>query len=76
MRMATVTTKGQIVIPSHLRHLFGIKKGTRLYIETHNDEIVLRPATRQYFEKLTGILPEKGKGLNALMEYKKKERKL
>ncbi|MFH1903587.1 MAG: AbrB/MazE/SpoVT family DNA-binding domain-containing protein, partial [Candidatus Omnitrophota bacterium] len=31
--MTTVTTKGQIVIPSKIRRRLNIKRGTRLYVE-------------------------------------------
>ena len=33
MSIATVTSKGQIAIPAHMRKRLGIKEGTRLYIE-------------------------------------------
>lgn len=56
-----VTIKGQVVIPAKIRHRLGIKKGTKFYIEERNGEIVLRPLSREYFQKMSGIL--KGSGL-------------
>lgn len=62
-----VTTKGQVVIPSKIRRKFNIKKGTRLYIEDNGEEIILKPITAAYFDKLAGILPTKGKLTRALL---------
>lgn len=66
-----VTIKGQVVIPAKLRHRLGIKKGTKLYIEERNGEIVLRPLTREYFQKMSGIL--KGSGLVKALEETRAE---
>jgi len=73
-----VTTKGQIVIPSRIRKKYKIKKGTRLFIEEKREEFVLKPINEDYFERLAGTLPTKGKLTKALLadrrEDKKKER--
>lgn len=69
---AAVTVKGQIVIPAKLRHRLGIKKGTKLYIEERNGELILRPLNREYFQKMSGAL--KGTGLlKALEEERRKD---
>ncbi len=71
------TTKGQIVIPSKVRSQFGIKEGTRIRIETDEQEnrIILKPITREYVHKMRGKF--RGKGLlKALMQDKKREREL
>lgn len=71
------TTKGQIVIPSKVRLQFGIKEGTRIRIETDEQEnrIILKPITREYVHKMRGKF--RGKGLlKALMQDKKREREL
>lgn len=73
----TVTSKGQIVIPSSVRRKLGIKGGTRIQIEVdeNSKEIVLKPITREYVHSLRGKF--KGKGLlKTLMADKKKEREL
>ncbi|MEW5817665.1 MAG: AbrB/MazE/SpoVT family DNA-binding domain-containing protein [Spirochaetota bacterium] len=74
-----VTTKGQVVIPSRIRRKYNIKKGTKLYIEEKGEYIVLKPITEEYFERLAGILPTKGKLSKALLqeraEEKEKERR-
>ena len=51
------TTKGQIVIPSSLRRKLGIKTGTRIQVELdeENAQIILRPITREYIERMAGM---------------------
>ncbi len=66
-----VTIKGQVVIPAKLRHRLGIKKGTKLYIEEREGEIVLRPLTKEYFLKMSGIL--KGSGVTKALEEERRE---
>ena len=73
----TITSKGQIVIPSSVQLRLGIKEGTRIQINVDEDakEIILTPITREYLHGLRGKF--KGKGLlKALMAEKKKEREL
>lgn len=74
MTTTTVTAKGQIVIPSRIRQHLNIKKGTRLCVVEKNDEIVLQPLTREYFEKTAGILKTKGSLTQVILEERKKEK--
>ena len=76
METTIVTVKGQIVIPSRIRRRYGIKKGTRVCLIERNGEIILKPITREYIQKLAGILGGKGKALKALMKEKEREREL
>lgn len=76
METTVVTVKGQIVIPSRIRRRYGIKKGTRVCLIERNGEIILKPITREYIEKMAGILGGKGKALRALMKEKEREREL
>lgn len=69
-----VTSKGQIVIPSRIRRHLNIKKGTRLSVIEKENEIVLKPLTKAYFENMAGIAGTKGKGLSALLEERAKDR--
>jgi AbrB family looped-hinge helix DNA binding protein len=69
-----VTTKGQVVIPSRIRRKYDIKKGTKLYVEERGEYIVLKPITEEYFEKLAGILPTKGKLSKALLQERHDEK--
>ena len=59
MRVASVTSKGQIVIPSKLRKKLKINKGTKLYVEERGDEIIFKPVTNEYFDKIAGVLKKK-----------------
>jgi AbrB family looped-hinge helix DNA binding protein len=74
MAVTVVTTKGQIVIPSKVRRKFNIKKGTKLYIEERENELVLKPVTPEYFKKIEGILPTKGRLSKALLEERSRDR--
>jgi AbrB family looped-hinge helix DNA binding protein len=75
MATTIVTTKGQVVIPAHIRRKLNIKKGTKLYIEDREHEIILKPVTLAYFEKIAGILPTKGKLTKALLEERARDKK-
>jgi len=70
-----VTSKGQVVIPSRIRRKFNIKKGTKLFVEDNEREIVLKPMTPDYFENMAGILRTKGKLAKALLEERAREKK-
>ncbi len=70
----TVTSKGQVVIPSRIRRKYNIKKGTKLYIEEKGEYIILKPITEEYFERVAGVLPTKGKLSRALLKDRAKEK--
>ena len=76
MDKSVVTVKGQVVIPSRLRRKFGIKKGTQVYLYERDGEIVIKPITDEYIQKMAGMAGTKGKLLKALMQEKAKEREL
>ena len=64
--LTTATTKGQVVIPSKIRHQLGIKEGTKIKIEVDekNHALILMPITREYIRSLRG----KFRKLNLLEE--------
>jgi len=74
MTTTVVTTKGQIVIPFKIRRHLNIKKGTKVYIEERGGELIIKPVTSEYFEKIAGILTGKGKGLKALLKERENEK--
>ncbi len=76
MDKTVVTVKGQVVIPSRLRRKFGIRKGTQVYLYERDGEIIVKPITDEYIQRMSGITGTKGKLLKALMEEKAKEREL
>ena len=60
---ATVSTKGQLVLPLAIRRALGWEAGTRLIVESTGDGVLLRrepafPKTRP--EDVYGRLPRKG----------------
>ncbi len=77
MLLTTVSSRGQVILPSRLRKKNNIKKGMKFIIEVENNKIILIPVDRNYFEKLSGsISTEKGKLLRALSQEKEREKRL
>lgn len=76
METAVITTKGQVVIPVKIRRKYGMKNGTKVAFIEQGDKVIIQPLDKEYFNKLAGILDEKGKMLKSLMDDKKKEREL
>lgn len=74
MEASVVTFKGQVVIPKKIRTMFHIKKGTQVRFEPRNGEIVLKPLTPEYFEKMAGVLGSGGKVTKALLKERAKDR--
>jgi AbrB family looped-hinge helix DNA binding protein len=73
---SVITSKGQIVIPVKIRRKYGMKNGTKVAFIEQGDKVFVQPLDKEYFNKLAGVLDEKGKMLKSLMEDKKKEREL
>jgi AbrB family looped-hinge helix DNA binding protein len=76
MVTSVVTTKGQVVVPSRIRHKYGMKQGTKVAFIEKNGTLIMQPLDRNYFESLAGILGTEGDMLKSLIEDKKKEREL
>ena len=76
MESSIVGAKGQVAIPQKIRAMFHIKTGTRVHFEARNGEIVLTPLTPLYFERMAGCLGTGGKATKALLEERKRTRKL
>jgi antitoxin PrlF len=53
--MATISTKGQLVIPASIRQALGIASGTRFSLTVEGDRIVLRPITAKIVDELRGM---------------------
>lgn len=76
METATVTSKGQVVIPSKIRERYHVTRGTRVFFIEKTGEISLKFITNNYIHKMKGILKSKGRTLKELLKEKKKEREL
>ncbi len=74
--VSTVTTKGQLVIPSKLRRKFGIRKGTQVTFVEEDHRLVLQPLTPEFIHSLRGSLKGEPSALKFLLEDRKRERKL
>jgi AbrB family looped-hinge helix DNA binding protein len=76
MKISTITTKGQVLIPSKLRKRYGLKAGTKVTFLEKGEDVIIKPIDQEYFKKLIGITQTKGKALRSLMKDKKIEREL
>lgn len=74
--VSTVTTKGQLVIPSRLRRKYGIRKGTRVAMIEEETRIILQPLTREYVRSLRGSLKGEPSMLEFLKESRRQDREL
>jgi AbrB family looped-hinge helix DNA binding protein len=74
--VSTVTTKGQLVIPSKLRRKYGIRKGTRVAMIEEESRIILQPLTAEYIRGLRGSLKSGASALKFLKESRKQDREL
>jgi len=73
MTTTTITSKGQIVIPSKIRKHLNIKAGMRFVVQEQGRKIIVQQVDKNYFDQFAGIL----KGTNAteelLMERKREK---
>ena len=74
--VSTVTTKGQLVIPSRLRKKYGIRKGTRVAMIEEETRIILQPLTREYIRSLRGSLKGEPSAMKFLTEGRHQDREL
>jgi AbrB family looped-hinge helix DNA binding protein len=69
---ATLTSKGQLVIPVELRRKHKIKAGTKIQLlEDQFGRIVLQPLTEDYIDKVMGMLAH---GPDLLASWEKEHR--
>jgi len=74
--VSTVTTKGQLVIPSKLRRKYAIRKGTKVAFVEEENRLILQPITPEFIRSLRGCLGKDSKALEILLEERRRERKL
>ena len=74
--VSTVTSKGQLVIPSKLRRKFGIRKGTRVAFVEDDQRLILQPITMEYIDSLRGMLKGGPSALKILLRERRRERHL
>ena len=76
MLSTTLSSKGQVILPSEIRKKINIQKGTKFIIEINNDRIILTPINKEFFKELAGSISEEGKLLKALALEKEREKNL
>ena len=74
--VSTVTTKGQLVIPSKLRRKYSIRKGTQIAFVEEENRLILQPLTPEFIRNLRGSLKGEPSALKVLQEERKRERQL
>jgi AbrB family looped-hinge helix DNA binding protein len=74
--VSTVTSKGQLVIPSRLRRKLGIRKGTRVAFVEQDQYLIVQPLTRDFIRSLQGSLKRGPSALKVLLRERKREREL
>jgi len=74
--LVTVTTKGQLVIPSKLRRRYGIHKGTQVVFLEEEHRLILQPLTPEFVRRLRGSLKAEPSALRLLLEDRKRDRHL
>lgn len=76
MIISKVTTQGRVTNPAPLRKKYKLRKGSKMVFAERENKIILQNYDKKYFEKLAGLLKEKGKMLDALYKDKLVEREL
>jgi AbrB family looped-hinge helix DNA binding protein len=75
---ATVSSKGQLVIPAAIREELGIEPGTRVAIRRDGPEVILKPETAAsklaMIKKMRGIAAGGPSLCDELLEDRRRER--
>lgn len=71
----TVTNRGYIILPAHIRKEMKIKPGTRILLSKEDNKVILQPVS-SFTEKISGLTAGCfGKDKNAVDDYIDNERK-
>lgn len=74
MDSAYVTSKGQLVVPSRIRRLFGIKPGTRVNFVEEEGRIIFQPVTPEYIRSFRGRFKKNTGGKSVVQEHLEERR--
>ncbi len=74
METASVTSKGQLVIPVRLRRKYGIKPGTKVLFVERDQEILIQPVTKEHVRSVCGLLTSKTSATQALLKERAKDK--
>ena len=75
MEEATITSKGQIVIPARLRKRYGLKPGTKICFIERDSEILFQPLTKEYIRSMCGLLKSETSATKELLRERAKDKK-
>jgi AbrB family looped-hinge helix DNA binding protein len=73
MEEATITSRGQIVVPARLRRRYGLKPGMKIYFIERNDEILFQPLSRETIRSVHGMLSSKTSVTKELLKERAKD---
>lgn len=71
--LATVSTKGQFVIPAEIREALGIRPGTRIAVLREGNRIILEPVNKGYVRALRGSTAGGPSLTDSLLKERRKE---
>lgn len=70
---ATVTTKGQVVIPSEIRKRYGIKAGTQIAFIEEKGVLIMQPITEDVIRRTRGMSKGGPSLVRMLKDWRKAE---
>jgi AbrB family looped-hinge helix DNA binding protein len=77
---ATVSSKGQMVIPAQIREALGIEAGTRIAVRQEGTRVILEPDTLaaklRLIDQLCGITAGGPSGTDMLLAERRREREM
>ena len=74
METASVTSKGQLVIPARLRRKYKIEPGTKVRFVERDHEILIQPVTKEYVRSVCGLLKSETSVTQILLKERAKDK--
>ena len=74
METASVTSKGQLVIPARLRRKYRIEPGTKILFMERNHEIVIQPVTKEFVRSVCGLFKSETSATQMLLKERAKDK--
>jgi len=74
METASVTSKGQLVIPARLRRKYGIEPGTKILFVERDHEILIQPVTKEYVRSVCGLFRSETSATAELLKERAKDK--
>lgn len=74
METASVTSKGQLVIPVRLRRKYRIEPGTKILFVERDHEILIQPVTKEYVRSVCGLFKSETSATQMLLKERAKDK--